>query len=254
MHFIFIASYNIHFESSFSAWLLESEISDLNSSLNTSCNSFKLHYAECKINIQQYLEYHLIDFGYLSLLLSLLGYQISNTKEKCIVLNSEVTSLVTQLLNSRVWSVNWYLMTDFLHYIVHFCLIVKMIKLLKIIYFNWRIIPLQYCNGFLPYINMNQPQVYICPPILNPTSLLTLSFWVVPRALALGALLHASNLHWSPILHMAIYMFQFYSLKSSSHPHLLPQSPKVSSLHLCLLCCPACRIIIAIILNSIHMC
>ena len=153
----------------------------MNSSLNTSCNSFKLHYAECKINIQQYLEYHLIDFGYLSLLLSLLGYQISNTKEKCIVLNSEVTSLVTQLLNSRVWSVNWYLMTDFLHYIVHFCLIVKMIKLLKIIYFNWRIIPLQYCNGFLPYINMNQPQVYICPPILNPTSLLTLSLWVVPE-------------------------------------------------------------------------
>ena len=208
------------------------------------------------INIQQYLEYHLIDFGYLSLLLSLLGYQISNTKEKCIVLNSEVTSLVTQLLNSRVWSVNWYLMTDFLHYIVHFCLIVKIIKLLKIIYFNWRIITLQYCNGFLPYINMNQPQVYICPPILNPTSHLPPHPVPLgcPRALALGALLHASNLHWSPILHMAIYMFQFYSLKSSSHPHLLPQSPKVCSLHHCLLCCPACRIIIAIILNYIHMC
>ena len=44
-----------------------------------------------------------------------------------------------------------------------------------------------------------------------------------PRALALSALLHASNLHWSPILYMVIYMFQYYSLKSS-HPHLLPQS------------------------------
>ena len=55
-----------------------------------------------------------------------------------------------------------------------------------------------------------------------------------PRAPALGALRHASNLHWSSILHMVMYMFQCYSLKSS-HPHLLPLSPKVCSLHLCLL-------------------
>ena len=63
--------------------------------------------------------------------LSLLGYQIGNTKEKCIVLNNEVIFLVTQLLNSRVWGVNWYLMIDFLHYTVHFCLIVKNDKTLK---------------------------------------------------------------------------------------------------------------------------
>ena len=40
-----------------------------------------------------------------------------------------------------------------------------------------------------------------------------------PRATSLSALLHASNLHWSYILHMTIYTFQCYSLKSS-HPHL----------------------------------
>ena len=40
------------------------------------------------------------------------------------------------------------------------------------------------------------------------------------------ALSHASNLDWWSISHMIIYMFQFYSLKSS-HPCLLPQSPKV---------------------------
>ena len=28
-----------------------------------------------------------------------------------------------------------------------------------------------------------------------------------PRVLALSALLHASNLHWSSILHMVMYMF-----------------------------------------------
>ena len=60
------------------------------------------------------------------------------------------------------------------------------------------------------------------------------------RAAALGALLHAANLRCSSILRMVIYMFQFYSLKSS-HPHLLPLSPKVCSFGqtcLCLVCCP----------------
>ena len=47
-----------------------------------------------------------------------------------------------------------------------------------------------------------------------------------PRTPALGALLHATNWHWSSILHMVMYMFQSYSLKSS-HRHLLPLSPKV---------------------------
>ena len=71
---------------------------------------------------------------------------------------------------------------------------------------------------FFPYIDMNQPWVYKCPPILNlPPS--------CPSAPALSALLHALNLHWSSILHMVIYVFQCYSLKSSHSP-LLPQSPK----------------------------
>ena len=59
-----------------------------------------------------------------------------------------------------------------------------------------------------------------------------------PRAPTLGTLLHASSLHWSFILHMVIYMFQCCSLKSS-HPCILPHSPKVCSLHLCLFCCLA---------------
>ena len=45
-----------------------------------------------------------------------------------------------------------------------------------------------------------------------------------PRTPVLSALLHPSNLHWSSILHLVIYMFQCYSLKSP-HPHLLPLSP-----------------------------
>ena len=57
-----------------------------------------------------------------------------------------------------------------------------------------------------------------------------------PRRPALSVLLHTSNLHWSSVLHMVIYMFQCYSL-ISSHLHLLPHSPKVCALHLCLFCC-----------------
>ena len=64
---------------------------------------------------------------------------------------------------------------------------------------------------------------------------------------------------WQPTLvfffsisHMVIYMFQCCSLKSF-HPRLFPQSPKVCSLHLCLFCCPAYRVIVTIFLNSIYM-
>jgi len=60
------------------------------------------------------------------------------------------------------------------------------------------------------------------------------------------------ELYWSSILSMVIYMFQCYYLKSS-HPYLLSLSPKVCSLHLCLLCCHACRIISTIFSNSIFM-
>ena len=74
-----------------------------------------------------------------------------------------------------------------------------------------------------------------------------------PSAPALSALFHASNLGWSSISHMVTYMFQFYSLKSSNL-HLLPQSPKVCSLYLCLFCCLTYRVVVTIFLYSIYMC
>ena len=44
------------------------------------------------------------------------------------------------------------------------------------------------------------------------------------------------NLDWWSISYMIIYMFQCHSLRSF-HPRLLPQSPKVCSIHLCLFFC-----------------
>ena len=73
-----------------------------------------------------------------------------------------------------------------------------------------------------------------------------------PSAPALSTLSHASALDWWSISHMVMYMFQCNSLKSS-HPHLVSQSPKVCSLHLCLFCCLAYRVIVTIFLNSISI-
>ena len=72
-----------------------------------------------------------------------------------------------------------------------------------------------------------------------------------PSAPALRILYHALNLDWRFISHMIIYMFQCHSPKSS-HPCPLPQSPKDCSIHLCLFCYLAYRVIITIFLNSIY--
>ena len=123
----------------------------------------------------------------------------------------------------------------------------------KIIYFNWRLISLQYCSAFchtLTWISHG------CTCVPHPEPLSHLPPHPIPQgqpsAPAMSTLSHALNLDWRSISHMIIYMFQCYSLKSS-HPHLLPQSPKDCFLHLCLFCCLAYRVIITIFLNSIHM-
>ena len=108
---------------------------------------------------------------------------------------------------------------------------------------------LQYCVGFAIHQHESTTGVHVFPILNLPPYPIPLG---CPQAPALSALIHASNLHWSSILPVVMYMFQFYSLKSP-HPRLLPLSPKVCSLHLCLLCCPACRIIGTIFLNSIYM-
>ena len=107
---------------------------------------------------------------------------------------------------------------------------------------------------FLPYIDMNKPW-YTCGPHPEPPSHLPPHPIPLgcPSTAALSALFDALNLDWSSILHMVIYIFQCYSLKSS-HSCLFPQSPKVCSLYLCLFCCLTYRVVVTIFLNSIYMC
>ena len=105
----------------------------------------------------------------------------------------------------------------------------------------------------LPYINMNPPWVCTCSPSWTPSHLPPHTIPLGhPSASAPSILYHASNLDWWFISYMIFYMFQYNSPKSS-HPLSLPQSPK-DSIHLCLFCCLAYRVIIAIFLNSIYIC
>ena len=107
---------------------------------------------------------------------------------------------------------------------------------------------------FLTSIDMNQSWVYMCSPSWDPlpppspshpsgSSQCTRPEHPVSRIKPGLAI----------CLHMIIYMFQCYSRKSS-HPRLLPQRPKDCSIHLCLFCCFAYRVIVTIFLNSIYMC
>ena len=63
---------------------------------------------------------------------------------------------------------------------------------------------------------------------------------------------HASNLGWWSVSPLIVYLSQCCSLRTS-YPRLLPQSPKVCSVHLCLFFCFAYRVIVTIFLNSIYM-
>ena len=125
---------------------------------------------------------------------------------------------------------------------------------LKFINFSWRLITLQYCSGFC-HTSIWTNHGYTCvphpePPSHIPPHPIPLGH---PSASALSTLSHALNLDWWSISHMIIYMFHCYSLKSS-HPYLLPQSPKDCSIHLCLFCCLAYRVIGTIFLNFIYRC
>ena len=127
------------------------------------------------------------------------------------------------------------------------------LKKYKFIYFNWRLITLQYCIGFAIHQHESTMGVHMFP-ILNPASHLSPHTIPLghPSAPAPSILYHASNLDWRFVSHMILYMFQCYSPKSS-HPLPLPQSPKDCSIHLCLFCCLTYRVIVTIFLNSIYM-
>ena len=99
---------------------------------------------------------------------------------------------------------------------------------------SWRLITLQYCSGFchtLTWIShgftcVPHPDSPLPPP--SPSHPSGSSQCTSPEHLS-----HASNLGWWSVSPLIVYLFQCYSLRTS-HPRLLPQSPKVCSVHLSL--------------------
>ena len=90
---------------------------------------------------------------------------------------------------------------------------------------------------------------YTCVPHPEPSSLPIPSLWVVPvHQPQASSIVHRT---WTGrlISYMILYMSQCHSPKSS-HPLPLPQSPKDCSIHQCLFCCVAYRVILTIFLKS----
>ena len=120
----------------------------------------------------------------------------------------------------------------------------------KFIYFNWRLITLQYCIGFAIHQHESSMGVHVFP-ILNPppSSLPVPSLWVIPA--------HQPQASWiEPWLVIRFIYDIIHVLRPFSQiipPSPLPQGPKDCSIHLCLFCCLTYRVMVTIFLNSIYM-
>ena len=120
------------------------------------------------------------------------------------------------------------------------------------IFISWRLITLQYCSGFLPYIDMNQSWIYMCSHPEPPSH-------IPPHPIPLGHPVHQPWALISCIQPGLVICFTLDNVHVSMlFSQIIPPSPspiesKVCSIHLCLFSCPAYRVIVTIFLNSVYM-
>ena len=115
-------------------------------------------------------------------------------------------------------------------------------------FISLRLITLQYCSGFLPYIDMNQLWIYMCSP--SWTSIPSLLGFAVYEPWALVSCIQ-------PGLAICFTLDNIYisMLFSQIIPHLPSpiESKTLFYIYLCRFFCLAYRVIITIFLNSIYM-
>ena len=120
------------------------------------------------------------------------------------------------------------------------------------LFFNWRLITLQYCSGFAIHY-MNQPRVYTCSPSWTP---------LPPPSPYHPSGSSKCTSHEYPVsciepglaICFTYDITRFNAILSNHSTLAFSQSPKDCSLHLCLFCCLSYRVIVTIFLNSIYMC
>ena len=122
----------------------------------------------------------------------------------------------------------------------------------KFIYFNWRLIILQYCIGFVIHQHETTTGIHVFP-ILNP----------LPRPSPYhpsGSSQYTSPKHPVSCIEPGLVIRFTYDIIHVSMPfsQIIPPSPSTTeskncSIHLCLFCCLAYRVIDTIVLNSIYM-
>ena len=159
------------------------------------------------------------------------------------IISASPTPLVRTLEAS--WSA-WYLSAKS-HFIFYFYLFIFNFFIFTLFYFTilyWFCYTLTWICHRCTWVPKHEPPSHLPPHIISLDH---------SRAPAPSILYPASNIDWQFISYMIVYMFQCHSPKSS-HPHPFPQSPKVRSIHLCLFCYLAHRVIITTFLNSIYMC
>ena len=138
-------------------------------------------------------------------------------------------------------------------HIIHEHSMLNLFLFKRLIHFNRRIITLQYCDGFCPASTWISHKCTCIPQSWNP---LPHSSRPYPSdfSQSTGFLCPIPCFELAFVIYFTygIYMFQCGSLKSC-HPRLLPQSPKICSLHLCLFCCLAYSIVITAFLNFTYV-
>ena len=119
----------------------------------------------------------------------------------------------------------------------------------KFIYFNWRLITLQYCIGFAIYQNKSTTGIHVFP-ILNP---LPSPYHPSGSCQCTSPKQPVSCIEPGLVIHFLYDITHVLMPFSQIIYPPLPQSSKDCSIHLCLFCCLAYRVIITIFLNSIYM-
>ena len=119
-----------------------------------------------------------------------------------------------------------------------------------LIYFNWRLITLQHCSGFWPYIDMNPPWVYMCSPSWTPLPPPSPSH---PSGSSQCTSPECPVSCIEPGLAICFTYDNIHVSMLFSPTLAISHRVQKSVLYTCVFCCPTCRVIITIFLNSIYI-